>query len=153
MAKLNAIFDAIVSACASVTTANGYSVDVGEVVEGPIRVPDAMNAAISVAVFYPNEEKSPQALQRKTVDAECVIHVACKNTEMTSPGRQCIAAAADIEKAVEAFANGQFLALSYVTDVFVEGSVSDDYPPEIARDVRVRAIRVAVTYHHERLNP
>lgn len=156
MVKLNEIWDAIAAACASVTVSNGYSVTVGEVVEGPVSVPAGVNAWPCVQIFFPDEEKIQRnltAIGTKTVEAQFVIHVACKRHGAITPGRECIEVSGAIEVAVERFLNGQFLELGYVTHVMHGGSITDEYPPEIAKDIRVRILMVVVKYRHDRGNP
>ena len=158
MSKRREIREALIARVKTVTTANSYALTLGEVVAGVVRVPDGVQAWPHVAVKHGEEIKSIQTLGRKSSVVTFFIGVFCKQTSSDEPDDQCDDACGEIEKAIERGpgdegADGKWLGLGYVQNVFVSGVDPEELPAEIARDVRLWVMTVEVSYSHARRDP
>jgi hypothetical protein len=153
MSKRRDIREALVAAIGTVTTGNGYSLTLGEVTTGTVRVPDGVEGWPHVQVRHGEEVKQLGALQRKASSVTFLVGVFCKADGSTEPDDQCDDACGEIEKAVESFSGGQFLSLGYVQNVFVNAIDPEELPPELHRDTRLWVMTIQVDYTHDRRDP
>jgi hypothetical protein len=153
MTKRREIREALFARIGTVSTANGYTVDLGEVVMGPTRIPDGVGAWPHVSLRHGEEAKTISTLGRKSSVLTFYAGVACKRTDTADPDDQADDACGEIEKAVELFANGAWLGLGYVQNVFVVGIDPEELTPEVARDMAAWVMTIEVTYVHNRRQP
>jgi hypothetical protein len=158
MGKRRDIRAALVASMQTVSVANGYALTVGEVIVGPVRIPDGIQAYPHVSVLRGEEVKALQAFGRKQCVLTFFVGVACKRSETTDPEEECDDVCAELERAIERSpidpgGNGKWLNLSYVTNVFVSNIDPLDTSPEIAPELATSIMTVDVTYNHDRRNP
>jgi len=139
MSKRRDIRSAIVARIQAVTVANGYALDIQNVVVGPTRLPDGVENTPHVSVTHGEEVKSLRtltALGRKDVSSSFMVGVVCKRTETADPDDLCDDACGEIEKALELHENGAWSGFgTYVSNVFVTALDPVELPSEIAKDM------------------
>jgi hypothetical protein len=158
MGKSLEIVDAVLARLGTVKVANAYPASIGEVVFGTVRVPDEAKAWPHVQLVLTAESKTLRTLGRKTVTLMLQIGVFCRAEETSDPQREVHLVKDSIEMALEigpgdAGANGQWLGLGYVSNVFYHEGELDTSPPEVKRGVELWAMAVEITFTHDRGDP
>lgn len=156
--KLLDIRDALATRIGTVTIANGYQIDIGEVVKSPtmLKAANAFPQVQFVGVDETKEFHTVGGRMNSVVDVSLAI--VAKATADASAMDLALIAYGEIQKAVclgpgDTGANGMWLGLSYVQGVYVSDSESIDMPTEIERGMAARHMNVRINYHHGRIDP
>lgn len=157
--KEREIRDALVARLETIRIANGYLLDIGEVVTKPMQNRE-IEASPHVQLLRPSITKEVRTFTRKQCIASFPIVIKAKTTGSADADDIVMDVSGEIEKALEigpndpgAPASNAWLDLGYVQNVFMETSDPMRVAPDAERDIASCEWTVNVIYNHARRDP
>lgn len=148
-ARRRSIRDAIVALLKTITVANSYLTEIGEVTDEKKGRREII-AFPAVVVGYGVEEKEQAAMHTKRGRLTVRLLLFCEEPNAEDKSDDL---SADIEKALETEVGGQFLSLGYVDDVTVTLVDPADEKLSTALGIFQWVVECVVSYRYPRTSP